>query len=83
MRKPGSSFAIEGAVASNSANLTISGVETRAKLAEQYNSLLIQITQLAKDSSFNGVNLISMLDSMLGLSSAANTVRTVGPKDFY
>ncbi|MEZ0251966.1 MAG: flagellin, partial [Methylobacteriaceae bacterium] len=49
-------------VASNSANLTISGVETRAKLAEQYNSLLIQITQLAKDSSFNGVNLISNSD---------------------
>ena len=45
--------------AGNSANLTISGVETRNKLAEQYNSLLIQITQLAKDSSFNGVNLIS------------------------
>ncbi|MGW9819910.1 flagellin [Methylorubrum extorquens] len=46
-------------VAGNSANLTISGVETRAKLAEQYNSLLTQITQLAKDSSFNGTNLIS------------------------
>ena len=48
--------------ASNSANLTISGVETRNKLAEQYNSLLIQISQLAKDSSFNGVNLISNSD---------------------
>jgi flagellin-like hook-associated protein FlgL len=45
--------------ASGSANLTISGVETRKKLAEQYNSLLTQITQLAKDSSFNGTNLIS------------------------
>ncbi|MCJ2030507.1 flagellar protein [Methylobacterium sp. J-043] len=49
--------------ASNSANLTISGVEARTKLAEQYNSLLIQITQLAKDSSFNGVNLISSSDA--------------------
>ncbi|CAO4133628.1 flagellin N-terminal helical domain-containing protein [Methylorubrum extorquens] len=48
--------------ASGSANLTISGVDTRKKLAEQYNSLLIQITQLAKDSSFNGVNLISNSD---------------------
>ncbi|KQQ06781.1 flagellar protein [Methylobacterium sp. Leaf122] len=46
-------------VAGNSANLTISGVDTRKKLAEQYNSLLTQITQLAKDSSFNGTNLIS------------------------
>ncbi|CAO4133627.1 flagellin N-terminal helical domain-containing protein [Methylorubrum extorquens] len=45
--------------ASGSANLTISGVDTRKKLAEQYNSLLTQITQLAKDSSFNGTNLIS------------------------
>ncbi|KQQ25048.1 flagellar protein [Methylobacterium sp. Leaf123] len=45
--------------ASNSANLTVSGVDTRAKLADQYNSLLTQITQLAKDSSFNGTNLIS------------------------
>ena len=46
-------------VAASSSNLTIAGVDTRAKLAEQYNSLLIQITQLAKDASFNGVNLIS------------------------
>ncbi|HEV2543123.1 MAG TPA: flagellin [Methylobacterium sp.] len=40
-------------------DLTVSGVDARNKLAQQYNSLLIQITQLAKDSSFNGVNLIS------------------------
>ncbi|MEE7456141.1 flagellar protein [Methylorubrum populi] len=58
--------------ASNSANLTISGVETRNKLAEQYNSLLIQISQLAKDSSFNGVNLISNGDSSNKLHIAFN-----------
>ena len=58
--------------ASNSANLTISGVETRNKLAEQYNSLLIQITQLAKDSSFNGVNLISNGDASNKLHIAFN-----------
>ena len=58
--------------ASNSANLTISGVETRNKLAEQYNSLLIQITQLAKDSSFNGVNLISNGDPSNKLHIAFN-----------
>ena len=40
-------------------DLTVSGVDARNKLAQQYNSLLTQITQLAKDSSFNGVNLIS------------------------
>ena len=60
------------AAASNSANLTISGVETRNKLAEQYNSLLIQITQLAKDSSFNGVNLISNGDPSNKLHIAFN-----------
>ncbi|CAO4156213.1 hypothetical protein LPLAFNJD_LOCUS4637 [Methylorubrum aminovorans] len=59
-------------VAGNSANLTISGVETRTKLAEQYNSLLIQITQLAKDSSFNGINLISNGDASNKLHIAFN-----------
>lgn len=59
-------------VAGNSANLTISGVETRAKLAEQYNSLLTQITQLAKDSSFNGTNLISNGDPSKKLHIAFN-----------
>ncbi|GLS42281.1 flagellin [Methylobacterium brachythecii] len=42
-----------------SADITVAGVSTRNSLAQQYNSLLVQITQLAKDSSFNGVNLIS------------------------
>ena len=50
-------------IANKSADLTVSGVETRAKLAEQYNSLLSQITQLAKDASFNGVNLINNGDA--------------------
>ncbi|MBB2962816.1 flagellin [Methylobacterium sp. R2-1] len=59
-------------VASASSNLTTSGVETRNKLAEQYNSLLIQITQLAKDSSFNGVNLISNGDPSNKLHIAFN-----------
>ena len=39
--------------------LTVTGVKERANLAAQYNSLLTQIDQLAKDSSYNGVNLIS------------------------
>ncbi|CAO4157096.1 flagellin N-terminal helical domain-containing protein [Methylorubrum extorquens] len=59
-------------VAGNSANLTIAGVDTRAKLAEQYNSLLTQITQLAKDSSFNGTNLISNGDASNKLHIAFN-----------
>ncbi|MGV7033007.1 flagellin N-terminal helical domain-containing protein [Methylobacterium symbioticum] len=39
--------------------LTVTGVKERANLAAQYNSLLTQIDQLAKDASYNGVNLIS------------------------
>ncbi|GEP00291.1 flagellin N-terminal helical domain-containing protein [Methylobacterium haplocladii] len=42
-----------------SADLTVSGVKERANLAAQYNSLLTQIDQLAKDASYNGVNLIA------------------------
>ncbi|RVU19415.1 flagellin [Methylobacterium oryzihabitans] len=42
-----------------SSDLTVSGVSARATLAEQYNNLLNQITQLATDASFNGVNLIN------------------------
>ena len=39
--------------------LTVTGVKERANLAAQYNSLLTQIDQLARDASYNGVNLIS------------------------
>ncbi|GEP00290.1 flagellin N-terminal helical domain-containing protein [Methylobacterium haplocladii] len=42
-----------------SPDLNVTGVTTRATLAAQYNSLLTQIDQLAKDASFNGVNLLS------------------------
>ncbi|GJE51600.1 hypothetical protein GOFOIKOB_4661 [Methylobacterium tardum] len=44
--------------ASQSTDLTVSGVSARATLASQYNSLLTQIDQLASDASFNGTNLI-------------------------
>ncbi|MHB2205860.1 flagellin N-terminal helical domain-containing protein [Methylobacterium sp. CM6257] len=46
-------------MASQSSDLTVSGVSARATLATQYNSLLTQIDQLAQDSSFNGTNLIA------------------------
>jgi len=45
--------------ANQSGDLTVSGVKERAALATQYNSLLTQIDQLARDSSYNGVNLVS------------------------
>ncbi|ACB79366.1 conserved hypothetical protein; putative flagellin C-ter domain [Methylorubrum populi BJ001] len=59
-------------VVTSGSNLTVSGVDTRKKLAEQYNSLLTQITQLAKDSSFNGTNLISNGDASNKLHIAFN-----------
>ncbi|AMB44300.1 flagellin [Methylobacterium sp. AMS5] len=59
-------------VVTSGTNLTVAGVDTRAKLAEQYNSLLTQITQLAKDSSFNGTNLISNGDPTNKLHIAFN-----------
>ena len=55
-----------------STDLTVAGVEGRSKLADQFNSLLTQITQLAKDSSFNGVNLISNGDDSNKLHIAFN-----------
>ncbi|CAA2143940.1 flagellin [Methylobacterium bullatum] len=45
-----------------SGDLVVTGVSSRKALAEQYNSLLTQIDQLARDASFNGVNLLSSAD---------------------
>ena len=50
-------------VAGQSSDLTVTGVSTRSSLASQYNSLLTQIDQLAKDASYNGVNLLSSNDT--------------------
>ena len=47
----------------NSANLKILGLDTRSSLAAQYNLLLSQIDQLAKDASYNGIDLISSADT--------------------
>ncbi|MEH3147817.1 MAG: flagellin [Methylobacterium frigidaeris] len=58
----GSALVTYGTVSTSvgqSSDLTVSGVSARATLATQYNNLLNQITQLATDASFNGVNLIN------------------------
>ena len=52
--------------------LTVTGVKERASLAAQYNSLLTQIDQLARDASYNGVNLISSNASTNKLHIAFN-----------
>ncbi|KAB1076077.1 flagellin N-terminal helical domain-containing protein [Methylobacterium planeticum] len=54
--------------AGQSSDLTVSGVAERSKLAAQYNSLLTQIDQLAKDSSFNGTNLLTGSSSKLHIA---------------
>ena len=46
-------------VTATGTDLTITGVAERKKLSDQYNSLLTQIDQLARDSNYNGVNLLS------------------------
>ncbi|MBP1179753.1 flagellin [Methylobacterium sp. PvR107] len=58
----GTTYGTTGATAASvaqSADLSVSGVSARNSLAQQYNSLLTQIDQLAQDSSFNGTNLIA------------------------
>jgi len=55
-----------------SADLTVTGVSTRKELASQYNDLRTQIDQLAKDASFNGVNLLTGTDSKLTINFNEN-----------
>ncbi|TXM64114.1 flagellar protein [Methylobacterium sp. WL12] len=55
-----------------SADLTVLGVSTRKELAAQYNDLRTQIDQLAKDASFNGVNLLTGTDSKLSINFNEN-----------
>ncbi|MCJ2126661.1 flagellin [Methylobacterium sp. J-077] len=61
-------------MASQSSDLSVSGVSARATLASQYNSLLTQIDQLAGDSSYNGTNLIN------GKSTNNNLTINFNPK---
>ena len=51
-----------------SADLTVTGVTERKKLSDQYNSLLTQIDQLARDASYNGTNLLTGTTSKLHIS---------------
>ena len=51
-----------------SSDSTVTGVSTRKELASQYNDLRTQIDQLARDASFNGVNLLTGTDSKLTIA---------------
>ena len=55
-----------------SSDLAISGVSQRKSLAQQYNNLLNQVTQLAGDASYNGVNLIAGTGNNLTIKFNAN-----------
>jgi flagellin len=55
----GPTYGTAATLASQSTDLSVSGVTARASLATQYNNLLTQIDQLAGDASYNGVNLIA------------------------
>ena len=69
--------------AGTSSEITVSGVTQRASLATQYNNLLTQITQLATDASFNGVNLISGKnnDLTINFNPKGNSNLTVASTD--
>jgi flagellin-like hook-associated protein FlgL len=51
-----------------SVDLTVTGVQARKDLAKQYNSLLGQIDQLARDASYNGVNLLTGTSTKLHIA---------------
>ena len=55
-----------------SSDLSVSGVSQRSSLAQQYNNLLNQITQLAGDASYNGVNLIAGKGNDMNIKFNAN-----------
>jgi len=69
--------------AGTSSEITVSGVNQRASLAAQYNNLLTQITQLANDASFNGVNLIAGKnnDLTINFNPKGNSNLTVASSD--
>jgi flagellin-like hook-associated protein FlgL len=50
-----------------------SGLDTRQKLADQYDDLLTQIDQLASDSGYNGVNLLSGNDLKLSFNESGKS----------
>ncbi|WP_430912573.1 flagellin [Methylobacterium sp. sgz302541] len=79
----GPTYGTASAAAGTSSEITVSGVTQRASLASQYNNLLIQITQLAGDASFNGVNLISGKnnDLTINFNPKGNSNLTVASTD--
>jgi flagellin-like hook-associated protein FlgL len=59
-----------------------SDTTTRASLATQYGTLITQITQLAKDSGFNGVNLLGGNSLTITLNETGSSTITVTAADY-
>src|SRR5476651_1534507 len=55
---------------------------TQASLATQYGTLITQITQLAKDSGFNGVNLLGGNSLTITLNETGTSTTTVTGVDY-
>ncbi|MGU3538568.1 flagellin N-terminal helical domain-containing protein [Methylobacterium sp. A54F] len=68
----GTASAYATTVQTQSSDLAVTGVSQRKALATQYNQLLTQIDQLARDASYNGVNLLSSSASTNKLHIAFN-----------
>ena len=59
-----------------------SDTTTRASLATQYGALITQITQLAKDSGFNGVNLLGGNSLTITLNETGSSTVAVTAVDY-
>ena len=59
-----------------------SDTTTRASLATQYGTLITQITQLAKDSGFNGVNLLGGNSLTITLNESGTSTVAVTAVDY-
>ena len=59
-----------------------SDTATKASLSTQFNSLLTQIGQLAKDSGFNGVNLLGGNNLTITLNESGTSTVTVTAVDY-
>lgn len=56
--------------------------ETRASLQTDFNELLSQISQMAQDSSFNGINLLDGDDLTVTFNEDGSSSLTIGGVDF-
>lgn len=71
---------VDSAKALGNQALQTSDTATRADLASQFDSLLTQIDQLAKDSGFNGINLLNGDDLTVNFNEDGTSSVTISGK---